>query len=136
VTYRRILCAFVPLRPIISVGVFELNPKHEECCTVYVNHIYDHMDIEFDADKDEINQFKHQLPLAFGRLVFDDPALVLIPTIRIDDEEERWKAVGLVDGKLYTAIHVWRGESVRMTSVRRSNANERRDYDRDPGGSE
>ena len=92
--------------------------------------------IEFDSDKDEINRFKHRLPLAFGRRVFADPFLTLSPTIRMGDEEERWKAVGYVDGKLYTAVHVWRGNVVRMISVRRSNASERRDYDRDSGGSE
>jgi uncharacterized protein len=64
------------------------------------------MDVEFDADKDQINRFKHRLPLAFGKRVFDDPDIVIRPTIRIDDEEERFKAVGIVDGKLYTAIHV------------------------------
>jgi uncharacterized protein len=94
------------------------------------------MDIEFDAEKDEINRFKHRLPLAFGGRVFDDPAHAVIPTIRIGDEEERHKAIGKVDGKLYTAVHVWRGDVVRMISVRRSNASERRDYDSDPGGSE
>ena len=76
------------------------------------------MDVEFDADKDEINRFKHRLPLAFGKRVFDDADVVIRPTIRIDDEEERFKAVGIVDGKLYTAIHVWRGDVVRMISVR------------------
>lgn len=89
------------------------------------------MHIEFDADKDEINRFKHRLPL-----VFADPFLTLSPTIRMGDEEERWKAVGYVDGQLYTAVHVWRGNVVRMISVRRSNAGERRDYDRDSSGSQ
>lgn len=88
------------------------------------------MQIEFDADKDTINRFKHRLPLSFGKRVFDDPAYLSIPTIRIGDEEERFKAVGRVDGKLYTAVHVWRGERLRMISVRRSNDREQRDYDR------
>ncbi|MGB3805393.1 MAG: BrnT family toxin [Sphingopyxis granuli] len=51
------------------------------------------------------------------------------------DEEERYKAIGLVDGKLHTAVHVWRGGVVRLISVRRSNAREQRDYHSDPGGS-
>ena len=94
------------------------------------------MDIDYDPAKDEINRFKHRLPLAFGKRVFDDPFMTLIPTIRFGDEEERWRAIGYVDGKLYTAIHVWRGEMCRMISVRRSNAGERRDYDSDAGGPE
>lgn len=91
------------------------------------------MDVEFDADKDAINRFKHRLPLAFGKRVFDDPYVTLTPTIRIGDEEERWKAIGYIDGKLYTAVHVWRGDAVRMISVRRSNDGERREYDSNSG---
>lgn len=90
------------------------------------------MGIEFDADKDEANRFKHRPPLVFGKRVFADPEHAVVPTIRIGDEEERFKAIGLVDGKLYTAVHVWRGDVVRLISVRRSNEHEQRDHGRDP----
>ena len=53
------------------------------------------MQFDFDAAKDEANRFKHRLSLAFGKRVFDDPFMTLSPTIRIGDEEERWKAIGL-----------------------------------------
>jgi uncharacterized protein len=92
------------------------------------------MDVEYDADKDVINRLKHGLPLAFGTRIFDDPDVIVRSTIRIGDEEERFKAVGMVDGKLFTAVHVWRGDVVRMISVRRSNAGEQRDYDSHPSG--
>ena len=91
------------------------------------------MEFEFDPTKDEANLFKHRLRLTFGRRVFDDPALALAPTVRNGDEEERWKAIGLVEGKLYTAVHVWRGEVARFISVRRSNSGEQAYYDRNSG---
>ncbi len=91
------------------------------------------MEIEFDADKDAINRFKHKLPLAFGARVFDDPYHALLPSFRPQDGEDRYKAIGKVEGKLYTAVFVWRGEIGRMISVRRSNANEQREYDSHPG---
>jgi uncharacterized DUF497 family protein len=94
------------------------------------------MIVDFDPAKDAANREKHGVPLAFGVRIFADPLMVIRSTVRLGDEEERFKAVGRVDGKLWTAIHVWRGETVRMISVRRSNAGEQRDYDRDPGGSE
>lgn len=90
------------------------------------------MDIEFDADKDEANRFKHRLPLAFGKRVFDDDAHEIITTFREVDGEKRFKAVGRVGGKLYTAVFVMRGAVIRMISVRRSNASEQKEYDRDP----
>ena len=91
---------------------------------------------DFDPAKDSANRAKHGVPLAFGVRVFEDPLVVIRSTARLGDEEERFKAIGRVDGKLWTAIHLWRGEAVRMISVRRSNTREQRDYDSDPGGSE
>jgi uncharacterized DUF497 family protein len=61
---------------------------------------------------------------------------VILPSFRDEDAEERYKAIGLVDGKLYTAVHIWRADVVRIIAVRRSNARERRDYDRYSGGPE
>ena len=90
------------------------------------------MDVEFDADKDEINRFKHRLPLAFGTRVFDDPAHEVITTYREVDREKRFKAIGMVDGKLYTAVFVPRDTTICMISVRRSNSGEQKEYGRDP----
>jgi uncharacterized DUF497 family protein len=89
------------------------------------------MKIEFDSTKDEINRQKHGLSLRFGAQIFDDPDLLILPTIRDMDGEERYKAVGLVEGRLYTAVHVWREETVRFLSVRRSNKSEEEAYHRD-----
>lgn len=91
------------------------------------------MEFEFDPAKDETNRFKHGVRLAFGQRIFGDGDHVIIETVRLANEEERFKAVGLVDGKLYTAVHVWRGDVVRLISVRRSNSGEQRDYYRNSG---
>lgn len=94
------------------------------------------MQFEFDPAKDEANRFKHGLRLDFGVKIFADPDHVVLPTVRLGDEEERFKTVGLVEGKLHTAVHVWRGDVVRFISVRRSNSSEQRDYDRYSGRSQ
>ena len=86
------------------------------------------MSDRFDPAKDAINRDRHDLPLIFGDVVMADPDHLVVPTIRVEDGEERFKAVGLVDGKLYTAVFVWRGELPRFISVRRSNAGEERRY--------
>lgn len=93
------------------------------------------MEFEFDPAKDEANRFKHGLRLEFAARIFASNGHVVLPTVRLGDEEERFKAIGEVDGKLFTAVHVWRDERVRLISVRRSNASERRDYDRHAGRS-
>lgn len=89
------------------------------------------MKIEFVTAKDAANREKHGLSLAFGVRVFDDTDLLILPTIRREDEEERHKAVGMVEDRLYTAVHVWRGETARFISVRRSNESEEKAYHRD-----
>jgi len=90
------------------------------------------MDIEFDTAKDAANIAKHGVSLSFGASVFDDADHLAISTLREIDGEHRWKAIGIVDGKLWTAIYVRRGAAFRFISVRRSNGNEERAY-RNPG---
>jgi len=91
------------------------------------------MHSESDAKKDAANIGKHGVSLGFGARVFEDVDVLIVPTIREADKEERYKAIGLVDGALWTAVHVYRGERVRFISVRRSNASEQRAYDRYTG---
>ncbi len=91
------------------------------------------MIVDFDPAKDEANRAKHGVPLVFGLQVFEDDVHVVLPSLRPIDGEDRYKAVGLVAGRLWTVVHVWRGETIRLISTRRSNAGEQGNYDRDPG---
>lgn len=91
------------------------------------------MEFECDPAKDETNRFKHGLRLAFGKRVFEDPYRRILPSFREADREDRYKTVGLVEGKLYTVVYVEREPATRLISVRRSNAGEQRDYDRHSG---
>ncbi|MPL92131.1 hypothetical protein SDC9_38228 [bioreactor metagenome] len=86
------------------------------------------MENRFDPAKDAANQQKHKLPLAFGDRIFGDENHLIIPTIRAEDEEERFKVVGIVGEKLFTGVFVWRDSWPRFISVRRSNKGEERAY--------
>ena len=86
------------------------------------------MDERFDPAKDALNRQKHGLPLLFGERLFEDPAHLVIPSVRLIDGEERFKVVGQVEGKIYTAVFTWRGELRRYISVRRSNPGEEKLY--------
>jgi len=92
------------------------------------------MEFEFDPAKDEANRFKHGLKLSFGQRIFDDPLYAVLPSFRKVDGEDRYKAVGRIEGKLYTAVYVEREDRIRLISVRRSNTSEQRDYDSYPSG--
>ncbi|MDN5925536.1 MAG: BrnT family toxin [Hyphomicrobiales bacterium] len=82
----------------------------------------------FDLAKDAANRVKHKLPLAFGDRIFTDDDCLIVPSIREIDGEERFNAIGIVGGKLFTAVFVWRGDLPRFISVRRSNKGEERAY--------
>ncbi|MBV8438870.1 MAG: BrnT family toxin [Silvibacterium sp.] len=86
------------------------------------------MRFEFDPDKDAVNRLKHGVSLSFGSRVFDDADFLLIPTFRAKDGENRYKAIGEVEGKLWTAVHILRADVVRFISVRRSNDGEEKQY--------
>lgn len=90
------------------------------------------MDERFDPEKDQINQRKHGVSLAFGDLIFEDVDHLIIPSVRERDGEERFKVIGTVDQRVFTGVFVWRGQLPRFISVRRSNRGEERAY-RDAG---
>lgn len=83
---------------------------------------------EFDPDKDAVNRLKHGVSLSFGARIFDDADYLLIPTFRREDGEDRYKVVGEIDGKLWTAVHLIRDGVVRFISVRRSNDGGEKQY--------
>lgn len=86
------------------------------------------MEGRFDPEKDAVNRRKHKLSLRFGDRIFADDNHLIIPSIRRQDGEERFKVVGFVDEKLFTGVFVWRGDVPRFISVRRSNKGEERAY--------
>ncbi len=64
------------------------------------------MEPRFDPAKGAINQDRHGLSLAFGDRIFEADDHVVLPTIRAEDEEDRYKVIGTVDGKLHTGVFV------------------------------
>lgn len=74
------------------------------------------------------NLARHGPSLSFGSGVFEDDAHLIIPSIRQQDGEERFKVVESVENKLFTAVFTWRNGQPRFISVRRSNNGEERAY--------
>ena len=58
------------------------------------------MKIGFDTEKDAANIARHGVALALGAKIFDDHELLIVPAIREQDREERYKAIGLIGDKL------------------------------------
>jgi uncharacterized DUF497 family protein len=87
---------------------------------------------EWDEDKDEINRRKHLIGFETAKLVFDDLNCLTFVE-RVEDGEERWHAIGLLDGtSMITVVHTYRSEGldeiIRIVSARRADAKERKLY--------
>lgn len=105
--------------------------KHSQKVSIagYGNPVYCvRMTSSFDPNKDSINLKAHKLSLAFGDRIFEDDNHLIIPSIRPEDREERFKVIGIVDQKLFTGVFTWRDDLPRFISVRRSNNGEERAY--------
>ena len=90
--------------------------------------------VEWDKEKDEINRRKHRIGFETAKLVFDDPNCLTFVE-RVEDGEERWHAIGVLDGRaMVTVVHTYRPEGsdeiIRIVSARRADAQERKQYAR------
>lgn len=85
------------------------------------------MEIEFDPAKNAANLVKHGVDFVYGaQLLAVDR--VEIDASRARDGEPRTKAIGLIDGRLFTVVFTLRGETRRIISARRANRSETNAY--------
>jgi len=80
------------------------------------------MKFEFDSSKSENNRKKHGIDFLKAQALWDDPDYIIIPAKVID--EARFLVIGKIEDKHWSGIITYRGESVRIISVRRSRKEE------------
>ena len=80
------------------------------------------MEFEFDPEKSDNNKKKHGIDFLEAQALFDDPDLIEIPA-KIADEP-RFLVVGKIADKHWSGVVTYRGEKVRIISVRRSRKEE------------
>lgn len=83
---------------------------------------------DWDDAKAASNLAKHGVPFDYAARVFLDEAVVDFDASRQADGEARRKAVGRIEGRVFTVVYVRRGETIRIISARRANAAERKAY--------
>jgi uncharacterized DUF497 family protein len=77
---------------------------------------------EFDEAKSQANLSKHGINFADAQLLWDDPRLLEIPAKT--EDEPRFLVIGLISKKCWSAVITYRGENIRLISVRRSRPEE------------
>ena len=77
---------------------------------------------EFDPTKSEFNRIKHGRDFVEAQSLWNDPMLLEIPAKT--DDEPRFLVIGLIDGKHWSAVITYRGDHIRLISMRRARTEE------------
>ena len=80
------------------------------------------MPFEYDPRKSQSNQEKHGIDFEAAQSLWADEDRLEVPAKTID--ESRSLVVGKIRDKYWSAVITYRGENVRIISVRRSRAEE------------
>ncbi len=76
------------------------------------------MIFEFDPSKSKINQKKHGIDFREAQTLWEDPDLLEIPARTTD--EQRFLVIGRIGVKYWSGVITYRGENIRIISVRRA----------------
>lgn len=85
------------------------------------------MKFEFDPAKSEANRLKHGIDFETAQDLWADSRLLLAPARSTD--EPRALAVGRIAGQYWSAIITFRGDAIRLISVRRARPEEIERYE-------
>jgi uncharacterized DUF497 family protein len=80
------------------------------------------LQFEFDERKSRANKAKHGLDFVEAQALWLDEELIEIPARTTD--EPRLLVVGRIAGRHWSAVITYRGEAIRLISVRRARAEE------------
>lgn len=85
------------------------------------------MNFECDWAKSAANLQKHGIDFEEAQILFNDPNLLQAPVRTVD--EPRYQLTGMIGVKHWSAVITYRGESIRLISVRRARNNEIKHYE-------
>lgn len=76
------------------------------------------MPFEYDPKKSQSNREKHGIDFEKAQAIWDDANYIEIPVKTSD--EPRWLVIGKINGKCWSSVITYRGENIRIISVRRA----------------
>jgi hypothetical protein len=81
---------------------------------------------EFDNQKSLANLSKHGIDFVSAQILWNDP--LRLETSAPSASEPRFRVVGTIDGKIWSAFITYRKENIRIISVRRARDEEKEQY--------
>jgi uncharacterized DUF497 family protein len=85
------------------------------------------LNFEFDEAKSQSNAAKHGIDFVEAQKIWSDPRLLEIAAKTVD--EPRSLVIGLQDGRYWSAVITYRGDNIRIISVRRARTEEVKIYE-------
>ncbi len=85
-------------------------------------------DFQWDNAKAASNYAKHKVTFEAARDVFRDPFALEWEGEGQDEGEQRYAALGMVEGRLVFVAYTMRGDAIRIISARLAEPFERRKY--------
>ena len=88
------------------------------------------MYFEWDLAKSNSCQISRNFDFAYVVSIFKDPTLLVEHDQRWDYGEERFRALGLIDKKVFAVAFTRRFRAIRIISARRANSREVKRYEK------
>lgn len=88
------------------------------------------MDFKWDLAKSNACQISRNFDFAYVISVFADPKLLLERDQRWDYGEERFRALGVKEEKVFVVVFTVRLKAIRIISARRANSREVKRYEK------
>ena len=80
------------------------------------------MEFDYDDEKSKANARKHGIDFVHAQELWADPDRVEVPARTVD--EPRWMVIGQIAGVSWSAVITYRGDTIRLISMRRSRKEE------------
>jgi uncharacterized DUF497 family protein len=87
------------------------------------------MDFEWDRAKSDLCQISRNFDFAYVISIFVDPDLFVEKDQRWDYGEERFRAIGALESRVFVVIYTKRPSAIRIISARRANRREVKRYE-------
>ena len=89
--------------------------------------------VEFEWDDAKSNACfqRRGFDFAYAVRAFLDPHRMVVKDRRRDYGEDRYRLLGMIDGRAYVVVYTTRGSAIRIISARKANRKEVADYEHD-----
>ncbi len=87
------------------------------------------MDFEWDDTKNNTCFMRRGFDFAYAVRAFFDPNRIVAQDRRRNYGEDRYRLLGMIDGRAYVVVYTIRGSTIRIISARKANVKEVGDYE-------